>query len=161
MRRQLATLVLFPFPLLSVSLLCRLADGRRTLSPFLPPLLLCPLPKHFFGFCAALMTIHVLSRCSSSGMTLRPYFIVSRPIVHVSHILRAPHYSFFFHSHIITLSAHPFADILDINTSRDPRVTSLALIVVRLQLCTIPMFLRRHSTLLIMFASCQHYETIC
>jgi len=131
------------------------------LSPFVrfqPPL--CPLPKSFFGFGAALMTIHVLSRCSSSGMTLRPYFIVSRLIVHVSHILRAPHYSFF-HYHIITLSAHPFADILDINTSRDPRVTSLALIVVRLQLRTIPMFLRRHSTLLIMFASCQHYETIC
>ena len=62
---------------------------------------------------------------------------------------------------IITLSAYPFADILDINTSRDPRVTSLALIVVRLHPRTIPMFLRRHSTLLIMFASCQHYETIC
>ncbi|KAI9464526.1 hypothetical protein BJY52DRAFT_824380 [Lactarius psammicola] len=68
---------------------------------------------------------------------------------------------FFSTTIIITLSAHPFADILDINTSRDPRVTSLALIVVRLQLCTIPLFLRRHSTLLIMFASCQHYETIC
>jgi len=57
---------------------------------------------------------------------------------------RAPHYSFF-HFHIIVLSAHPFADILDINTSRDPRVTPLALIVVRLQPCTIPVFLRRHS----------------
>jgi len=47
----------------------------------------------------------------------------------------------FFHFHIIILSAHPFADILDINTNRDSRVTSLALIVVRLQLRTIPMFL--------------------
>jgi len=39
------------------------------------------------------------------------------------------------------MSANPFADILDINTSRESRVTSLALVVVRLQSRTIPLFL--------------------
>jgi hypothetical protein len=114
----------------------------------------------FVGLCAALMTLHVLSRPSLSGMTLRPYLIISRPvIVHVSHIPRAPHPHF-------PISPSPLRArirlliTLDINTSREPRVTSLALVVVRLQLRTIPMFLRGHSTLLIMFASCQHYETI-
>jgi hypothetical protein len=41
------------------------------------------------------------------------------------------------------MSANSFADILDINTSREPRVTSFALVVVRLQSRTIPMFLAR------------------
>jgi hypothetical protein len=74
---------------------------------------------------------------------------LARPIIPIFYFL------------ITALSAHTFADTLDIDTSREPRVTSLALIVVRLQPRTIPMFLCGHSTLLIMFASCQHYETIC
>jgi hypothetical protein len=61
------------------------------------------------------------------------------------HIPRAP---FLFHPpHFFTTntarSANPFADILDINTSRESRVTSFALVVVRLQSRTIPMFLAR------------------
>ena len=68
-------------------------------------------------------------------MTLRPYLIFSRSvIVHVSHIHipRALITSTFLYP-ITALSANPFADILDINTtSREPRVTSLALVVVRL-----------------------------
>lgn len=150
MRRQLSIIVLF----LSPALVCFLlyADWSMILEPFLPhpPSLTMPAPQIFPWIlrCSHDYTCFV-SLLFVWHDFLRPYFIVSRPIVHVSHILRAHHY-FFSLFHIITLSAHPFADILDINTSRDPRVTSLALIVVRLHPRTIPMFLRRHSTLLIM-----------
>jgi len=89
-------------------------------------------------------------------------FIFSRPVI-CSCLLTslAPLIPLLIHHHITALSANSFADILDINTSREPRVTSLALVVVRLQSRTIPMFLARAHTLLIMTASCQHYETIC
>src|SRR5579863_1355277 len=77
-------------------------------------------------------------------MTLRPYLIFSRPvIVHVSSHPSRPSPPLFF-SHIITaLSANPFADILDIDTSRESRVISFALVVVRLSSRTILMFLAR------------------
>jgi hypothetical protein len=76
-------------------------------------------------------------------MTLRPYLIFSRPvIVHVSSHPSRPYQPYIFFTPS-PLSANLFADILDINTSREPRVTSLALVVVRLQSRSIPLFLAR------------------
>ena len=43
----------------------------------------------------------------------------------------------------IAMSADPFINILDINTGREPRVTSFSQVVVRLQSRAIPMFLAR------------------
>jgi len=96
-RRQVSMIVPFLSPaLLSVSPLCRLVNGRRTLS--LPlrqfPAATVPTPQVFVWILRCSHDYMFLSRCSSSGMTLRPYFIVPRLMVHVSHILRAPHYSF-------------------------------------------------------------------
>src|SRR5258708_10779679 len=78
-------------------------------------------------------------------MTLWPYLLCSLPVlVHVaSHPSRLHPFAPIplFSLPNTTMSANPFADILDINTSRESRVTSLALVVVRLQSRTIPMFL--------------------
>jgi len=153
----------FILPLLSVFPFMQIGHWSMMLDLFLPhlPSATMPAPQIFPWILRCSHDyIRVLSRCSSSGMTFYdPIYCLPSYCSCLSHPPRAPLLFFLFH--IITLSAHLFADILDINTSRDPRVTSLALIVVRLHPRTIPMFLRRHSTLLIMFASCQHYETIC
>jgi hypothetical protein len=161
-RRQLQNdHTLFAFVVFRV---CRSANGPRIRSSFRLPL--CSLFIISFSLdsvCAALMTLCIVSSLSvwHDLMTLY-YFLPSR---HCSCRLTSLAPSPFpptslFHYPNTAMSANSFADILDINTSREPRVTSFALVVVRLQSRTIPMFLARARTLLIMSASCQHYETI-